>query len=498
VTTLVVTANSLISLPDGDVRPVTDLLAMMEEGEGIIVCYGAYGLFGNLIDSIRDKGWRIMFGEPGKHKTLWLNKPSMIYVRYISIGNRERTGPRRLIEGNRKARASRKKWTVINLQEWGGKDPANILDDTLSLLSLAEARGVKLRSSMGATASAMVRRSSEWPKGRRAATWEMEPVAKRYLPCGHNTLRRDAHSMRKALYIDKKSAHINITADRVIPAQESLRFRGFTRAAEAKGVRRHWFSPEDIATVLRKYVGLYYATVQCELIPESLRHLYPWWALEPGEQDIAIWSPELALLDEYVRLQHISGGLLSPRPDWAMCEYATWALEYAAENKSKITKRVLLAGVGMLGVNTSRSFDNIIIGNNEVPERAQRVKMPLYGDGYRNSIDRQWHPSIQNPIGLGVIQAHCKTDTLLLGRRMEREEVPILQVVTDAVIAGLHRPFRTAADGSPFIPDGWTCDTLENWRTFGTANQVLCDNHPKLPGIPLRRKPQYLAERRVA
>jgi len=490
------------SLPDGEISPIYDLSSWMREGGGgIIVCYGAYGLFGNQIKHMRGEGWRIMLAEPGKHKTLWINKPSLINVRYVSMGDRKCTGIMRESHDDGRKRKAKilytKKYTVINLREWGGKDPKKILDDTLALLALSKARGVRLRSSMGATASAMVRKSPEWPSGRRAATWAMEPIAKRYLPCGHNTLRKDAHSMRKALYIDKKSAHLNIVAnvERLIPAPEYLRFRGPTREYEA-GIYKPWYENKwEEWMHIRRYIGLYYATVWCEPIPESLHHLYPWWAQEPGEQHVSIWSPELALLDDYVHLQYVSGGLLSPRPDWAIREYAKWALDYKSTSDSKITKRVLLAGIGMLGVNTSRSFDNLIVGVDEIPERAEKVKMPLFGDGYRNSIERTWHPSIQNPVALGVIQAHCKTDVLLLGRRMESEEVPVLQVATDAVIAGLHRPFRTAADGSPFIPDGWSCDTLENWRTFGTPTQVLCDNHPKLPGIPLRRKPVYLAAR---
>jgi hypothetical protein len=485
--------------------PIVDLLDIMENGDGgVIICYGSYGLFGHRIEEIRaKKRWRIMLHEGGKHKTAWLNKLTATYVRSVSIEM-----PKISIEENvrdgwsgrrrkRQIRQDRKTYQIINLFEWSrNPKPDQIIEDTLELMKMAEARGINLRSSMGATASAMVRKSSEWPKGRKAATWEMEPVAKRYLPAGHCKLRSDmmeGASMRKALYIDRKSAHLSYAANQVIPAPESLRFRGFCLAAERKETRRNWFSADQLFDKLRKYVGLYYATIVCDPIPLEEQHLHTWWELKPGIQNVAIWSPELALLGKYSRLKYISGGLLSPVPDWAICEYATWGLEYREQTDSKIIKAPILAGIGMLGVNTTQSFDKIIVSGDETPERAEDVKLALYGEAYRASINRNWHPSIQNPIALGVIQAWTKTDMLLLGRRIESEGIPILQTAADAVIARMHSVYKPIAnDGSPFIPPGWSVDTLINWRTYGVPTQVLCDNHPKTPGIPKHRQSEYL------
>jgi hypothetical protein len=467
----------------------------MEEREGgVIALYSGYEIFGNLISQVkRDRHWRVKLGEVGKHKSTWINRVTNIYVRYISIELPRYVGDE-WKDGKRiKVRPPRKKWVVINMQEWGGADASEILPDMCSLLDMMEARGVSIRPTMGSTASAMVRKSSEWPRDRKAATWEMEPVARRYLPNGHHALRRDTWSREKALYIDQKSSHLAVAATEPIPAQENLRFRGFTRKAESGLRRKWWISPDEISD---EFTGLYYATIQCEPLPGDREHLYPWWAQEPGVQDVALWSPEISLLDDYVKLKYVSGGLLSREPDWAIFEYANWALRHIANSPDKIRKRVLLAGIGMLGVNTSLSFDQIVTGEyDKVPEWSQEVKMPLFGDGYRSSVSKKWHPSIQNPIALGVIQAHTKVRTLQLARRLESEGVPAVQLVVDAVIAGLHRPRSMARDGSLFIPDGWKCDTLEHWRTYGVPNQVLCDNHPRTPGIPRSMRAGYVEDR---
>ena len=382
------------------------------------------------------------------------------------------------------------------MQEWGGSDPGGILEQARSLIELVEARGISLRSSMGATASAMVRKSSEWPSNRQAAAWFIGESARRYLPNGHYALRKDSWSWNKAIYIDQKSSHLSIASKQIIPAPEKLHRRGYALDPNTSEPARRgpWYQPSELSTVLRQYVGLYFATIECDLIPPERQHLYPWWALEPGKQNIAIWSPELLLLDEYVKLEWVSTGLLSNIPDWAMCEYSTWALEQQAHAKNKIIKPVLLAGVGMLGVNTHQSLDRLIVGGS-TPPNAQDIKMPLFGEAYRSSIKLQWHPAIQNPVALGVIQAWCKTYSLLLARRLESEDIPAVQIVADAVIAGRHTLPSTAQDGSPFIPDGWKADTLLNWRTHGTPTQVLCDNHPKTPGIPRHRQADYLAAR---
>lgn len=464
------------------------LVTEMENREGgVLAVYSGYEVFGYIIkEAKRNQNWRVKLSEVGKHKSTWINRVTHIYVRHISIQPpRVRAGEWEPSPGGglqrKQIRPHRKKWTVINMREWGGTDHDNILLDVWSLIDMVEARGVSIRSTMGATSAAMVRKSPLWPKGRKAATWEMEPIAKSVLPGGHLALRVDSWTMRKAIYIDQESSHLNIAATEHIPSPERLRFRNYF----------HLTSDSDM-----RLSGLYYAIIHCEPLPPERMHLYPWWAQEPGRREVKLWSPELLLLDDYVKLVRTDGGLLSPKRDEAIREYAQWALAHIAQSTGKIRKRVLLAGVGMLGVNTSLSFDQIITGDYDtVPEFGDEVKMPLFGDGYRTSLTKRWHPAIQNPIALGVIQAWTKVRTLQLARRLEAEGVPAIQIVADAVIAGLHRPWQRAGDGSPFIPPGWKCDTLEYWRTYGVPNQVLCDNHPKTPGIPKSLREAYVADR---
>jgi hypothetical protein len=374
------------------------------------------------------------------------------------------------------------KWLVLNLELFSEVLDDELLDAAMTLVELADKRGITPRHSPGAFAGAMIRASKEWDTHRDAAPWFISEAARRYLP-GNMYATRTGYAVRTtrhAYYLDQKSSHHTIASTINLPDPKSLRARGYFRAAE-RNESLSWISALCDILELGKHVGLLYATVECDTIPSNKEHLYPPWARVPGERAVWLWTPELRLLDRRVRLRWVSASLTSITKDLVLSEYAHWCLSILAGKPHVVVKPALLAAYGLLGVLAGKDIQKYSIHGREKPPRSLVTKLPLVGTCYVSTVKNTRVSRIQNVVARGVIEAETRTRSIELARVMENDlSIKVIQIYADGIIID--------TQSVPLLPPTWRiAGELTNVR-LPSPNTIVSDNMVRMPGVPGGRR----------
>lgn len=388
------------------------------------------------------------------------------------------------------------KWPILNLENFCEPLPDKTeLEDVEScgraLYALAEGREITVRASPGAFGSALYKKSPEWEKSRHAAThFISEDYARPNLPGNLYSLRDGYRTAKFVYYLDQESAHHRIALSGVVPHPHSAKAGGlcgrgrFHKTLEE--IYGEWKGGSVILDENSDHRGLICARVECGTIPAKLRHLYPKWALEPGEHNRWIWTPELRLLDKRVRVRWITCAFTGVRADPVALEYAQWCLDLLKYEKHPAVKPVLVAAYGMLAVTRKDTYSNFSIHGRGKPPRATVVKRPLIGDVYRSDV-KSYKPSVmQNAIGKGVIDAECLTRTIEMARVLENEGHKAVHLYADGLL--------TTAEQLPFLPEGWRVHATLTDVTSPHPNSILSREMTRMPGIPNGRRTAYIRE----
>jgi hypothetical protein len=440
---------------------------------GVIVGRNLYPILAPLLrDEVRDCGLTgTIHGPPGDRRSEYVGG-APLYVSRISYRHAKEWS------GGKRYRPGSVKWIVLNLELFC--ESTDIEAAGRSLVELAERRGIAPRPSPGAFGAAMLRASSEWNRKRTPAPWFISEAARTELP-GNFYIRRAGYStVRGAYYLDQKSSHHSIVSSVDMPHPKHLHARGHYRAVE-DGRNPPW---KD--SLPRAQVGLVRAVVECDYLPQEVRHLYPPWARERGKHARWIWTPELRLFDRRVRLRWISASLTSSRADPALHEYAEWSLEQLGrEDAHAAIKPALLAAYGMLAVRSRQQITHYSVHGRSKPPRADVVKLPLLPRVFRSTVESRRVPTIQNVVARGVIEAECRARSIELARRLEGEGRPVVHIYADGLIV--------ACDTLPLdIPVHWSVKAALSEVSGPEDNQIVSKEMVRLPGIPGGRRTAYL------
>lgn len=374
------------------------------------------------------------------------------------------------------------RWTVLNLELFS--ESLDIQAAARSIVNVCTLRGVRVRHSPGSIGAALLRASPEWERLRRPAPRFISEHAREHLPGNYYAIRRGYTKVPRAYYVDQRSSHHTIAATTTMPHPHFLRARGRFRGAES-GTMPKWYAT---AADLSRHVGLIVASVTCTPIHPSGQHLYPEWMRTPGTHTRWIWTPELRLMGDTVRINHITAALTSVREDVALKEYARWCVDQLSHSPDSTVKPALLAAYGMLAV---RSDDDVIlytVHGREPGDRSVPVKLPLLDRVYRSTVKRRRTPSVQNVIARGVIEAEVRARSVEYARQLEAIGIPVVHIYADGVIA--------ACDELPFMPDGWRIATPLTDVYSPAPHSIVSRELVRLPGIPNGRRTAYIRKDR--
>lgn len=444
---------------------------------GVIVGRNLYPLIAPLLrDGVRDCGLTgTVHGPPGDRRTshvggapLYISRISYRHAKAWSQGKRYRPGS--------------VKWVVLNLELFC--ESTDIEQAGRALVELAERRGISPRTSPGAFGAAMLRASSEWNRKRTPAPWFISEAAREQLPGNFYIRRAGYNSVQGAYYLDQKSSHHSIVSSIGMPHPKYLHARGHYRAVE-DGRTPPWKESLPDAQI-----GMVRAVIECDFLPDSVRHLYPPWAHESGKHSRWIWTPELRLFDRRIRLRWISASLTSCRADPVLQEYADWSLSQLARDDAHASiKPALLAAYGMLAVRSRQKITHYSVHGRTKPARAEVVKLPLLPKVYRSTVESRRVPSIQNVVARGVIEAECRARSIELARRLESEGREVVHIYADGLIV--------ACDALPLdLPEYWSVKMSLSEVSGPEDNQIVSREIVRLPGIPGGRRTAYMRKDR--
>jgi hypothetical protein len=470
-----ITSDGVVDSMTGETLDLERLeKVLLKKPGGIIAGNNLYPILSRLMPMIKsDSGWTGTLKLQQKKRLKTNRIGGVIYFTRLTY-----RFPKERYLGTR-FRPGAIKWLVMNLELF--HETTDIQGSTRALVHLADSRGIAPRDSPGSFGGALLRASPEWKKGRNPAPWFISEKARNYLPGNYYSLRQGYRTRRipNAYYLDQKSSHHTIASTVPLPHPAFLRARGRLRAVES-GEYPIWIKGENVDRILKLHTGLLCATVECDPIPKPMQHLYPPWAKIRGKHVAWIWTPELRLLDEWIRVEHVSCALTSYKIDPVLFEFANWSMTYLSENKHPAVKPALLAAYGLLGIKSDRDVEKYYISGRPKPPHAEDVQLPLIGDCHRSVVRNTRISSIQNVVARGVIEAETRTRSIEYARELELQEIHVSQIYADGLIA--------VTDHLPFVPN--------NWRVAGAltdiyaphANTIHSNEMTRTPGIPSGRR----------
>jgi hypothetical protein len=471
------TPQGIVDSETGEVhdRMSVEMLLTSRPG-GTIAGRNLYPALSELVsDIVRDQGWTGAIhaqhqpaGESRVHGIIYFSHLTYRFAKIRENGIRFRPGSI--------------KWLVLNLELFC--EDEDIEGAARALVSIAERRGIKPRYSPGTMGGALIRSSPAWERDRRPSPRFISEIAREHLPGNLYALRSDFESSDGAIYLDQRSSHHTVASSIDLPHPHYLHARGRIRSVE-KGRWPKWLSTVNL---LSNHTGLLAATVMCRTIPLKMRHLYPRWAHKATERHVWIWTPELRLLDDRVKLISVSAALTSYMPDPVLLEYSKWAISQLSLSQHSAIKPALLAAYGMLAVRSKHNIVKYSVHGRPQPPRSQVVKLPLIdNDVYKSVIERRRTPSLQNVTARGVIESEVLTRSLEMARYLERQKIPVLQIYADGLIA--------ETDQIPILPHEWRVAASLSELRAENPSSIISREMVRLPGIPNGRRATYLAAR---
>lgn len=471
-----ITPSGIVDSSTGEKMDLARLeTVLLEKPGGVIAGNNLYGVLCDLMPMVKaDHGWsaRLKLQQKKKHKTQRIG--GAIYFTHLTYRFAK------VRYNGKRYRPGSVKWLVLNLELF--TETTDIAGSAKALVQLAERRGVKPRHSPGSFGGALLRSSPAWEKGRNPAPWFISDMARFRLPGNYYALRVGVkhRSIKQAYYIDQKSSHHTIAASIPLPHPAFLHARGRLRAVE-KGQYPCWIDGGSLDMLSDRHVGLLCATVECDYIPRKYEHLYPPWARIKGTRPVWIWTPDLRLLDNRVRLVHLSASLTSFKLDPALLEFAEWSLSQLRNHNHPAIKPALLAAYGLLGARSDREIERYSISGRPKPPRAEECKLPLIGECFRSLVTNTRVPVTQNVVARGVIEAETRTRSIEYARSLEWDHgLRVNHIYADGVIV--------ESDCLPPIPDHWRlAGSLTDVRS-SSPNTFVSREVVRMPGIPSGRR----------
>lgn len=459
---------------DADTGEIVSLVDAMENPAGGVI--GGYGLYPYLADTWPRLRGKWNFSQPGRkgQERIRRNEFYRAHKKLPKIA----TGKRHIAGDNSRPRGF--SWVFLNLEKFHNEPDEDVPVAVRRVRKLCEDRGIKITATPGGMGKSGLMASSEWEKLRYFAPPWISEIAREHLPGNHYAHREGFRRDKGILLIDQQAAHHNIVNSIPLPDPSSIRRRG--RRTPGKDGR--WIKNTQ---TLWRHMGLLHAMVEVQTIPRYELHLYPKWAQKPGTRLEWVWTPELRLLDNKVRLIGVQTALTGSRLDAALLEYSDFALDQIHTDPHPVIKPILHAAYGSLAVDRYKDYKQIILGDIGDYKDTREVKLALIDEpAHEVTIKGMKISPVQNVVAYGVICAEQTVRSLELARVYEREhKLRVIQVYADALLVRTNQV--------PITPAGWEVKTDLGEVVAGAPNQIISARLQRIPGLSgERRRAMYV------
>lgn len=327
-----------------------------------------------------------------------------------------------------------------------------------------------------------------YPKARRKVPAATNATARRALPGNHYVHRADSKILYNAVEVDQNTCHHTIASELRFPSANSLYAKGYYHDLTDKPFAK---PGSELYEGLIDQPGLFYLKLD---VPHTVQHYagdFPLPFLEGnyGEKITAfVYSNELEdLIATGVTVEYIIAAWTSRDDDEGLNRLAKWSmaeLDLATGDRKRWLKPLLLSCYGLLAAKPRKIRAGYIRGKGPIVHyhvgRGQTMRFHDYES--RGAFESKF----ANVIHRGMIESECRKRSLQMARWLAAYGFQVLTIYADAV-------FIAGNPQLPMLPPGWSAKAVTNAQ-FPNAQQIVCDQFEKLPGMQGKRRLLYVHE----
>lgn len=342
---------------------------------------------------------------------------------------------------------------------------------------------LRISATVGGIAAQLLRDPRFYPQARRKIPKATNARARPQLPGNYYLLvAQEGRTIKRATYIDMKSAHHHCASIVAFPHADKLRARGRFKVTDETFVtalsEEPWRKIGQAAyqQLLEDSYGLLLLHMT---VPKIAKGKFPPPYMEtPGRKLVYVYTNELPMIRELGGIiDGIEAAWVSFQRDYGLNRYAQWALTESAmmENyRKQWAKPVLLSTYGVLASRPrTQAFGFRQAKGGELRYLpAGPTRIPAF---IKETTMEQELP-VSNVIQRGMIEAQCRMESLALARMLHAHKVEVLSIYADSVIV--------RSGKLPLVPLPWTIKHELTRLTFYNSTSFSSVEMVKLPGIP--------------
>lgn len=346
----------------------------------------------------------------------------------------------------------------------------------------AGANELRISATVGGIAAQLLRDPRFYPYARRKVPKATNSRARPQLPGNYYLLCAPVRRIiKRATYIDMKSAHHHCASILDFPHADKLRARGKFRVTDETFVTALEGDPwRAIGTpAYEELLGSYGLLLLHLTVPTIPPEKFPPPYMEtPGRKLAYVYTNELPMIRELGGIiDGIEASWTSFHKDQGLNKYAAWALAESGlmdVYRRSWAKPILLSAYGVLASRPrTQAFGFRRANGGELrylPAGAGRI--PAF---IKETLKEQELP-VSNVIHRGMIEAECRLQALALARTLTAYGLRVLSIYADSVMV--------ESGKLPLIPAPWIVKHELTRLQFFNSTSFTSVEMTKLPGIP--------------
>lgn len=347
-----------------------------------------------------------------------------------------------------------------------------------------EANGLSFRATQSGIAAQLLKHPKFYPEPRRKIPKQTNAKVRDTLPGNfYQYVGANPKLTYQALEVDQEAAHHSCASTLQFPSANGLYAKGYFAKLPDKpfAVRG-----TKLYERLLSSFGLFYVRITPPIGARTQPFLLPaadYAATDStGKKLVFVYSNELDDLRETgATIDYVIAAWTSEEQDEGLNQLALWSLEQIAASspeRKRWLKPLLLSSYGLLAAKPKPLRTGYLQGKGE-PQHfhvGRGEVMRFFTSESKFAVE----PGFANVVHRGMIEAETRKRSLQMARWLTKHGFQVLTVYADAV-------YCAGSKHVPFLPPGWSTKEISNAH-FPNANQIVCDQFEKLPGLHGRRR----------
>lgn len=369
---------------------------------------------------------------------------------------------------------------IVKLMEWAR-----------DVREFCQAQNLRVTPTSGGIAGQLLRDPRFYPDPRRKVPKRTNALARDFLPGNHYKLFVPENQViKRAVYLDMKSAHHNCAASLRFPHADNIMFRGDWDTTDPTDPTVPFGRPrwEPGTPTFDEFVSRFMGLMRVRLrVPEFPIGSFPLPFMErPGLVSAFVYTNELAYINRLgAKVEGIDAAWGGFKTDDGLNRYAVWAMTETATmtpERKRWAKSTLLSTYGVLAARPRElelcyrrmkgGTDAVLpAGGSILPVKIKTL--PASESKTANVLHR------------GMIEAQTRIECCEMARTMTSLGHRVLSIYADAVVIEAGGPL-------PLLPAPWEVKAELDGLVYFNATSFHSRQLTRLPGMPRSGKERIL------